>query len=361
MAPRTQSGLPTAATATNRLKEMEAKLKESEKKAAALEKQLSIAGKGSNKAVKTMKKKNMSTEESQWVNQLKKALKYSVWGTCIFCNSDERLYMVCKCIMLDMNIKNLTSITDEEAKKEAQSNWIADNSEVILSLFNEQRNYAQSQVRIVVHDLLEKGVEEDIPTLDIVMKCACRDQKYLETPEGTKFFDFYWDVLLKRVAGKEHWSDRIRLQETICGAMHPKSPGHAVVFPCISPSLEAFLVLVFANCFKKWKKVEDLKKKAVANGKVPDPYDPKADYAQCPYTDHLDGKNKYGGWNQAGRTEFRRIRELIKQGRAQDFVEDYEKATLLRLRYVVYVNFLMVYVNDSHSPHPCFLLGLLMV
>jgi len=327
-------------------KEMEklrAQLQEKEEESARIKKELEIANMQKKKPAKGpgKRKKKLTAEESQWHTAINKAIKMSLWGFIIFINTDSRLLNACKCVMKDMQLTCLTKIKEERERKEAESNWITDNWELIRTLMNNQRNYAQSQIRITMQDLMFHG--NDHPNIDDVEKCAFRDKDYLDTERGQKMFDFYWDVLLRRIGGREHWNDRLRLNNTIQEAMHPPSPGHRNPYPCIGVELEAFLVLVFHNCYNKWSQVIKNKTEALQKGKEPEQYDPKADYANCPYTEHLEGKCSWGGWNDAGRKLFRDIRDKIKAAKEEDHVLEYEKAALLRIRYVVDVYFVMVF------------------
>ena len=61
-------------------------------------------------------------------------------------------------------------------------------------------------------------------------------------------------------------------------------------------------------------------------------HDPRAEYARCPFTEHMTGDCEWGGWNRAGRVQFRAIRTMIVEGCQEETTTNIERDALQRIR-----------------------------
>jgi hypothetical protein len=133
-----------------------------------------------------------------------------------------------------------------------------------------------------------------------------------------------------KVAGKEHWDKDTRYHVTISKAKHQKTPlGREML--CITPEIEAFLYMVFLNCYKKWTYLADKKNEAIQNGEK-FKYDSKDPNVVCEYTRADGGQQQWGGWTQEARKKFREFRQKNVEGRAKDTTTVHEQAVLMELR-----------------------------
>ena len=262
--------------------------------------------------------------------------------------------MLAKNAALDEHV----NIEDKEEQENAVSEWVALYNGEVKKALNIQRNYSQSQVRREIVDVHYAGLlkattaedwgakddftEDDDGTLvavpflnslpnlitaEDILNCAIRNADFLATDRGKEVFDYYWDVLLLRAAGKEHWSPHFRHHNTISGARHDPSVTKPEGYPCIGVEMEAFLVLLFENCEDKWKHI------AVGKFNSDDfQHDPRAEYARCPFTEHMTGDREWGGWNKAGRIQFQAIRAMIVEGRQEETTTNIERDALQRIR-----------------------------
>jgi hypothetical protein len=160
------------------------------------------------------------------------------------------------------------------------------------------------------------------PTIAQVLDCVTREP-YLHVEEANHhIFEYYWDVLLPKVLGKEHWDKSHRHYLTISEAEHED---RKVNKEMVNPGTEAFLYLLFENAYHKWTYLAACRKE----GNEPDS---KNAVLNCPYTVSDGGQMKFGGWHEGARETWREVREKCEQARQRDHVEEMEAACLERLR-----------------------------
>ena len=311
MAPKTRNSSKALPMAAKKNSSKDAEI-------ARLKQELAIT-KATTKMVKKAKKKSkdMSDEERVWRHRFLKATKTYIWGASIFCTNTKRLFAATKFIMVKLNLKEFEHIKDKKMRQEAEAEFIAQNADLVRDAWNEIRNYAQSQLRQLYVDRVKAG--EWNPTTEQIKMCILRDEEFLMTKEGHKVFDYYWDVLLMKVAGKQHWEKDIRHFTTISKAVnHYKAPA-------ICPGMEAFVYLLFLNCEPKWKEI-------AADKMAGKKHDPKDKRWVCQYTTSKAGQNEWGGWTPQARELFRKLRDEVKEARDEDHVEEVEELALKRIR-----------------------------
>ena len=94
----------------------------------------------------------------------------------------------------------------------------------------------------------------------------------------------------------------------------------------ITVGTEAFLVALYQNCYAKWQHIAEENK---AGRKNPDR---KHEKMRTAFIDSDAGQARWGGWNKTGREYFKEVAGKIQSGRAEDHVQEMEKACLARLR-----------------------------
>ncbi len=253
-----------------------------------------------------------------WKTRLHKQTKIHVWRVCKFINSEKTLMKATLAVCRGMNLHDMSHL-EEDPLREAEAIWCADNSNIIRTGLNETRNYAQAQVReLMVNRLI---LDQWVPSIDDVVDCATRDD--LESSdERKKIFEFYWDKLLFRIAGKPLWDQNIRHH----GIISTHTPENSPTKPYIMAGTEAFICVLFQNCYDKWVYIAEQRKKG--NNKL----DRKHPRMKCPYTDSDAGQKRWGGWNDVGRKRFKFYEEKIREARRGKHVLGVEKACLARLR-----------------------------
>jgi len=131
------------------------------------------------------------------------------------------------------------------------------------------------------------------------------------------WFDFYVDRMLPAVAGVKVWSPDIRCCEEVSTSTFDGGKLR------ITASTEAFTVLVYMNCWKKWnamyrdeKSHKDRKlpgrwKCPRYNKKRKDEY---TDY-ETPYTDSASGQRRCGGYTREGMMCYLEKLEMVTDNR----------------------------------------------
>jgi hypothetical protein len=267
----------------------------------------------------TQRRGGKNDEAAQsWKTRLHKQTKIHVWRPCKFINSEKTLMKATLAVCRGMNLHDMSQL-EEDALREAEAVWCADNNNIIRTGLNETRNYAQAQVReLMVNRMI---LDLWVPSIDDVVDCATREDLD-SSDDRKKIFEFYWDNLLFRIAGKPLWDQNIRHH----GIISTHTPENSPTKPYIMAGTEAFICVLFQNCYDKWVYMAEERKKG--NTK-PDRKHPRM---KCPYTDSDAGQKRWGGWNDVGRKRFREYEEKVREARRKKHVLGVEKACLARLR-----------------------------
>lgn len=272
--------------------------------------------------VSAKKKSTLTQEEKFWSRAISDANKKYNWHKVKFCNSDDKLIALTANIFDKWNLKDFKSLKGQE-REDAKAQWVAENQESVRVAMNSVRNYAQAQVRDWVVDRLMKG--QMVPTPDQMRLCALRDSSISSDEELQEIFRMYHQDLLGKVLGKEHWDSWIRNYNTISSAKEPGTPTEANEL-CVVPNSEAFLVILFDNCWVKWQMVAELKKAGKQDPKRKD------QRWKTKYIDANAGVAKWGGWNKAGRKAVKDLAKLIDAARKEDHVAQLENECLQRVQ-----------------------------
>ena len=97
----------------------------------------------------------------------------------------------------------------------------------------------------------------------------------------------------------------------------------------VAASDEAFLAVLWMNCYDKWWYKEQCRRKSPKE----EP-DPEASEMQTPYTDSKGGQKKFGGWNAEGIHQYQELLNQIKQNRTEqtEYIKAVEEEALEELR-----------------------------
>jgi len=213
---------------------------------------------------------------------------------------------------------------------EAEETWKNNYASIIRIALNRQRNYVQQELREVMEDVFKKNQEADYPNLEQMMNIIVRDKMDKDTPKAErevyeKIFDNYWNVLIPKVAGHSYWGPSKRHHGLL--SFHKEDPDDQEAMPYVSASDEAFLAILWMNCYKKWA----YKAQCARNNT-----EPNAEHAdmQTPYTNAKGGQKRFGGWNADGIKMFDEIKARIDKNRSKQakYITAVEKLALERIR-----------------------------
>lgn len=213
---------------------------------------------------------------------------------------------------------------------EAEETWKNDYASTIRTALNKQRNYVQQELREVMEGVFKDQKEAEFPNVEQMLNIIVRDKMDDKTPEAeralyAKLFDNYWNVLIPKVAGHSSWGPNKRHHGLL--SFHKEDPDDKGATTYVSEADEAFLAVIWINCYKKWAY------KAHCDRNKEDT-DPDHEDMQTPYTDAKGGQKRFGGWNAEGVKKFDALVKKIQRNRFKQkkYVEEVETAALERIR-----------------------------
>lgn len=189
--------------------------------------------------------------------------------------------------------------------------------------FQELREYMEDEV-------FAKKKEAEFPNVEQMNNLVMRNKLDDDTPEEERklyetLFDNYWNVLLPKCAGHSYWGPTKRHyclpSSGTLDASDPNASG------LISASDEAFMAILWENCYNKWWYKEQCKRKKV---------EPKDDHAdmQTPFTDAKGGQKKFGGWSAEGIKKYTQLCKAIEKNREdeEEYIKVVEGTALERIQ-----------------------------
>lgn len=243
-----------------------------------------------------------------------------LWRTCKFLANETQLRQVTAEIM--ERIPECTHLLDGEDRTENIEAFTAMYGEAICKQINSLRTNAQSGVRKAYLHLLLKD-QKSPPSPQMFLNFVLR-RGLDPNPEFPNLqtmaqvgFQWYWDSVLVKVAGKERWGYNIRNYGTITGHTYPDDPSKRY----ITSSDEALAVLLYENMSKRLPYVAECMK----HKRKPDV--DHEDY-QSKWSDPAAGQCKWGGWNAEGRKRFNQLQTAISRAKRQPQVAGLEKKFL---------------------------------
>lgn len=263
--------------------------------------------------------------------EVHKCTKQKLWKICKFLRSQGKLDKATKFVMEKLQLAEMDGLEGSDLV-DAQETWKATFSKSVRTALNKQRNYVQQELReLMEKEVFQKGKEDEFPDEKQILDIAMRNKLDDATPKEEralyeKLFDNYWNILTPKVAGHFAWGPNKRHYELMSSGKEDDDSENYV-----SPSDEAFLVLIWLNCYKKWRYRELLKRDEPEKELEEDHDDMKT-----PYTDAKGGQKIFGGWNEAGITKFRELEKAIKENRETEkkYIEEVEQQALERIRKV---------------------------
>ena len=194
-------------------------------------------------------------------------------------------------------------------------------TEIKKALFG-QKNYVSSEIKKIVWKMFEE--HKSIPTVEEILKCATRK---IETNSDMELFALYWETILPRMVGAKEWDTGVRWYKTISAARDPDDPKDRL----ITVSDEAMLVLIWDNCFERWKIEWEWEKE---KEKVQDDTTTKKNKPKWPgkFSMSNTGQCKWGGWKREAYIEFNTYFQAIKAGRKDKNCKKVEQNCLQVIR-----------------------------
>jgi hypothetical protein len=260
-----------------------------------------------------------------------------------FIANDKQLENATAMVLDYLDLEDFEDLHGAELDR-AKKVWVESNKEIVRITMNEWRNYIQGELFKLFKLLNSRaGGLNEVPNADQILNIAKRsgmkkgaDANYDAT---MKLLVGYWDLMIPKVAGHKDWGPGKR-HHLLMSFAHRNNDARESLH--VTPSDEAFLVVLWENCYNRWifedekskwtdeQKAADAKAAAAAKAKdedyVPDPR------AVPPYTNPKGGVSKYGGWNKAGRKRYREVLDIIIESKKKSYLEAIEKEALALVR-----------------------------
>ncbi len=264
---------------------------------------------------------------------VKRKTKREFWRSGKFLGNDGQLRGACDKIMLTIpDLAKKMKTLEGKALKDYQEGFFITYGFTVRHEINEHRSTVQSNLK-TEYLLLIKN-EGITVTAEMIGKIIRREQMDYDPKDkeyGSKMralFKWYWDHLLPKCAGNTHWSNNIRLHETIGKARIQNKDGTKGV-KHITSSTEAYIILIFENSQPRW---ECERKLLAAGTKIDKEERAKKTYVGAKFSNSSSGNAKYGGWSAAGRNRFIDLMEEVTKAKSKPNVKAVEAFCLASLR-----------------------------
>ena len=285
-------------------------------------------------AAPAAKKARLSKNDSAVTLLLRDTFKERVWRSIKFISSEKQMQQL---TILTLKKANLTGkFTPQGHLTPEGVNFVDDYGWTINKILNDHRSYCQNAMKdVCIAYLKDKGLKA-LPSNAQFTKILTRDPKC-----DKDLFAWWWDVYMPKAAGTaKTWNKKVRYFGLLSTHAPPGSPKD--VF--ITPSTEAFGLLLIMNCRDRWPKLMALKEKnsarityvksktatAKANTTIINVND-NPDYLGK-YTKTDAGQRKFGGWSAEGLNVFKELTLKNKEARAKATTPALEQEILDKLR-----------------------------
>ena len=282
---------------------------------------------------------------------IKDCVNRDLWKFCKFIKNEDFLRKATNYVMQKLDLKELKGLSDKDTIKEEEI-WKEVHGPTVREALNKHRNYVSGEIQKVYYEALKKPDTSHLPNPKEIKQLMQR----LKLDESTddderevmeKKFVTYVNDLLPKVAGNKWWGPGTRHYYLPSTCKHdiyvpPDARGLDCEIDGVSPSDEAFLVVVVENSFAKWS-AQAAKYKESVTARKADPkaalFLPKADKTdydlKC--TNPKAGNAKFGGWREAGVTRYDKLKKQVVQNRVneRDYLEAVERDTLVKIQQKV--------------------------
>ena len=293
-------------------------------------------------SAKRSKNGKLKTYHSAMEALVTDATKNDFFKIAKFIANDEQLENATAMVLDFLDLQDFEDLEGSELDR-ARNVWVESHKEIVRNTMNDWRNYIQGELFKLFKLLNSKeGGLNEVPNADQILNIAKRSGMQ----KGTDNYDAnmqllvgYWDQMIPKVAGHKDWGPGKR-HHLLMSFAHRNNDARESLH--VTPSDEAFLVVLWENCYKRWvyedekskwtkeQKAADAKAAAEAKEKGKD-YVPDA-RAVPPYTNPKGGVSKYGGWNKAGRKRYREVLDIIIESKKKPYLEAIEKEALALVR-----------------------------
>jgi hypothetical protein len=206
----------------------------------------------------------------------------------------------------------------------------------VNKILNDHHSYCQNAMKDACIAWMKDNKKEKLPSNEEFMKILTRDPGV-----DKKLFAWWWETYMPKATGNQKiWNEKNKYFGNLSTHCPPGMPRD--VF--ITPSTEAWGMLLIMNCRERWPKIMQLKKASSARitytkggkashkaGTTIVDVRTEPDFLGV-YTRSDAGQKKFGGWSAEGLKKYKELVQLNKEGRAKDTTPALEAEVLAQLR-----------------------------
>jgi len=281
-------------------------------------------------AAPSLSKKPRNDANDAVIVLLKETLKEKVWPLIKFVSSDKQMQQLA---MFTLKQSGLQERFNERGQITTSGREFVDAyAGTVNKLLNDHRSSCQNSMKEVTIAYMTANRLEELPDNEEFLKILRRDKDV-----NKDLFVWWWDVYLPKAAGSAKvWNHTNKFYGLISEHHPPGKPDNLY----ITPSTEAWGMLLIENCRKRWPKLKAIKQKGVklvyTKGKSKTPAKPgtkQIDVSAQPeflgtYTNCDAGQKKFGGWSSLGLRRFADLVKMNKHGRKKETTVGLEQAVL---------------------------------
>ena len=265
---------------------------------------------------------------------LRETFKEKIWRSIKFISSENQMKHLTISTLRQANLSG--KFTPDGQLTQQGQEFVENYCTTVNKILNDHRSYCQNAMKDVCIAWMKDHNRKTLSKNEEFMKIITRD------PTVDKaLFAWWWDVYMAKAAGtSKAWNKKIKYFGLLSKHAPPGNP-NAVY---ITPSTEAWGMLLIINCRDRWPKIMELKKKsssrityvktAKAATKAGTAYiDVSQDQSFVGvYTRADAGQKKFGGWSADGLRKYKELMDLNKAARAKATTQALEEEILAKLR-----------------------------
>ena len=265
---------------------------------------------------------------------LRETIKEKVWREVKFVSSTKQMTALaqatCKLSGLEGKFTDDGKLTPEGA------DWVRTYEGTINKMLNDHRSYCQTAMKDVCTKMMKDYKLKELPTNEEFLKIIRRDEDV-----DMVLFEWWWDEYMPKACGSAKVWNKLTKYFGLMRSHHPPACNNKVY---ITPSTEAWGMLLIENCRDRWPKLMKLKEKngdrIVYYTKAAPENKPGVQYVNVKedqdfvgkYTDTESGQIQFGGWSNDGLKRYKELRQLNQQARDLPTTKNLENEILETLR-----------------------------
>ena len=281
------------------------------------------------------KKKRVAQANNAITVILRDTVKEKVWRSLKFVSSEKQMRQLA--IIALKHSQLYGHFTEDGQLTQTGAQFIEDHASEINTILNEHRSYCQTAMKDVCMAYMKDNDLKAMPSPVEFTKIITRTKNV-----DKKLFAWWWEEYMPKAAGSAKiWNKKVKYFGLLSTHAPPNNPNQVY----ITPSTEAWGLLLIMNCRLRWPKL--LEHKAKSSDRICYTTSAKKgqekagttyiDLTQNPefqglYTKADSGQKQFGGWSTQGLKQYADLIKSNKLARAKPETILLEQEILSMLR-----------------------------